>query len=206
MIFENTAVLFLLFIRSMPFLLGRWEMSYCLPREIRNVDSFFCGLWVWSLAIWLSSTSWCAIKERIRERKAGLLLLLLLFCIEFCLVFCILFGIVLSGEGQRSESLTFWKVGEFLREEGAEGWPPFRVVDTSHQNTEPRQGHSSSVTSVWVSGRAVHQGLSYGGPQLKWAVRTWILPVERSSFARRWVWWASQLWARSVLPYFLGMP
>lgn len=78
-------------------------------------------------------------------------------------MFCILFGIVLSGEEQRSESLTFGKAGEFLGEEGAEGRLPFRVADArSHQNTEPRQCRSSSVTSVWLSGRAVHQGCPMG--------------------------------------------
>lgn len=74
----NCVVSFLLFIRSMSFLLEGWEICYHIPNKTRNTNSFFCGLEVWHLAVWLPSTSGCAMKKkkkRIGERK-------LVFC--FC--------------------------------------------------------------------------------------------------------------------------
>ena len=51
------------------FLFGRWESCYCISKETRKSNSFFCGLEVWYLALWLSSVSRCVTKSKGQEKK-----------------------------------------------------------------------------------------------------------------------------------------
>lgn len=120
---------FFLFIRSIALasLPGRLEICYYIPKETGNMNSFFCGLEVWSLAVWLSSASWCGPPHQ----KKGLEKM----------------AILSLGAG---EMKAFERVREFLREEGTRGWllPGWQRSESRENSLGGVRTHREAVLGV----------------------------------------------------------